>query len=230
MPETISEPAAPGLEAKRASPLIALYGGRKVLAIGSHPNDIEAGAGGTLARLSDAGAKVRMVIACFPYHLKQRMEESRNSARHLGAEIRFLYPDAELRVEDVKMYDLIDRMDRLVREFDPAVVLTHAASNFHQDNVLVHKACASAQRLHFFDMFCFYPTNCHPVTTPFRPNVYVDITSTLERKMAAINEYKTQFTCRGIATDVYSDAAREYGRLSGSEYAEGLETSRLLLG
>lgn len=217
-------------EEQKPSALIAKYRGQSVLAVGSHPNDIEAGAGGTIARLSDAGAGVTMVIVCIPHHVEQRMEEARRSANILGAELRVLYAEQEMRVEDVKSYVLIEQMDQLVRELDPSVVFTHAASNFHQDNVLVHKAFASAQRLHFFDMLCFYPTNCHPVMTPFHPNVWVDITATTERKIAAINEYKTQFQCRGIATDVYMDAAKEYGRLAGVPYAEGLEVSRLSLG
>jgi LmbE family N-acetylglucosaminyl deacetylase len=212
------------------SPLLLKYRGKNVLAIGSHPNDVEAGAGGTIARLADAGARVVQVIVCVPHHLKQRMGEAQLASKQLGVEeLRFLYAEKEVRVEDVKSYELIDQMDHLIREIDPAVVFTHAGSNFHQDNILVHKAVIAAQRLHYFDLFCFYPTNCHPVTTPFRPNVFVDITPTMPRKMSAINEYKTQFTCRGIATDIYTDAAREYGRLAGTEYAEGLEITRLIV-
>lgn len=211
------------------APLIDKYRGRNVLAIGSHPNDIEAGAGGMVARLADEGAHVTMVMVTFPHHFRERQAEARHAARILGVEdLRFMYPDQELRVEDIKSYELIDQIDKLVRELDPGVVLTHSEINFHQDNVLVHKACFAAQRLHFFDMLCFYPTNCHPITVPFHPKAYVDITKTKDRKIAAINAYKTQFTCRGIATDIYTDAAKEYGRLAGVEYAEGLEISRLL--
>ena len=39
-----------------------------------------------------------------------------------------------------------------------------------------------------------------------------------------------QFTCRGLTTDHYVGIAREYGRLAGVEFAEGLEISRLNLG
>lgn len=219
---------APEVETRSA--LIAKYGGQSVLAVGSHPNDIEAGCGGTLARLADAGASVHMVIVCYPHHLQDRMAESHRAAKILGADLTVLHPDKELRVEDLKMYELIDQLDKLVRQLDPAVVFTHAPSNFHQDNVLVYKAMASAQRLHFFDMFCFYPTNCHPVTTPFYPNVWVDVTGTIERKLSAVDQYETQFKCRGIATDVYRGAAEQYGRLAGTTYAEGFEVSRFTLG
>lgn len=209
--------------------LLAKYRGRKVLVFGAHPDDIELGAGGTVARLSGA-SDVTMVVVCTPNNLKLRNGEAKLAAAILGAKIEFLFPEQEMRVEDIKSYQLISRIDKLVRLYDPAVVLTHAASNFHHDHVLVHKACVAAQRLHFFDMLCFYPTSCHPVTTPFHPQAYIDITSTIERKMSAINQHVTQFGCRGLTTDHYVAVAREYGRLAGVEYAEGLEVSRLNLG
>lgn len=214
----------------KAAGMMAKYTGKKVLVVGAHPDDIELGAGGTVARLASDGADVRMVVVCTPNHIESRMAEARKAADILGAKVDFLFPEREMRVEDIKSYQLIQKVDQLVREIDPAVVITHAASNFHYDHVLVYKACVSAQRLHFFDMLCFYPNSCHPVTTPFHPQAYIDISTTIDRKMAAINQHTTQFTCRGLTTDHYVGVAREYGRLAGVEYAEGLEISRINLG
>ena len=217
-------------EAKAGVGLIGKYKGGRALVIGAHPDDIELGAGGTVARLAADGVEVTMVVVCTPNNIVSRNAEARRAAAILGAKIEFLFEAGEMRVEDVKTYQLIDRIDKLVRAYDPDVVITHAASNFHLDHVLVHKACVGAQRLHFFDMLCFNPTSCHPVSTQFHPHAYIDITRTIDRKMAAINQHVTQFGCRGLTTDHYVSVAREYGRLAGVEYAEGLEVSRLNLG
>ena len=217
------------LKQKSIQPFEEKYRGKTVLAVGSHPTDIETGAGGTLARLCEGGSKLILMIVCIPGQLERRVEEVKAAGRHLGAtEIRFLLPEKEYRVEDLKSYELVEHMDKLVREVDPAVVFTHAASNFHLDNVLVHKALAATQRLHFFDMFCFYPTNCHPVTTPFQPNVFVDITATMDRKMAAINRYESYLSCREGLADFYANVVREYGRFAGTKYAEAFEIGRLI--
>ncbi|MDD5655748.1 MAG: PIG-L family deacetylase [Elusimicrobia bacterium] len=206
------------------------YTGTNVLAIGAHPDDIELGAGGTVARLAAEGARVTMLVVCTPNHLESRMSEAARAAGILGAKIRFLYRERPMRVEDIKNYELVEQIDNLVRQADPSLILTHADSNFHLDHVLVYQACRAAQRLHFFDMLCFYPISCHPVSTRFNPQVHVDISRTLDKKMAAIHEHKTQLICRGLATNHYVDVARHYGRLAGVEYAEGLEVSRLSLG
>lgn len=213
----------------RSSDMFTRYIGQTVLAVGAHPDDLELGVGGILARLSRQGTKVVMLVVCVPHHLKERIAEAQAAAAVLGAEIRFLYADTEMRVEDIKTYELVERIDQIVRQLDPAAVLSHSFTNFHKDHILVHNACLAAQRLHFFDFYCYYPTSCHPVSVPFRPQAYVDVTETMDIKMDAINRHTTQFSCKGLTTDHYRDVAREYGRLAGVEYAEGLEVVRLRL-
>jgi LmbE family N-acetylglucosaminyl deacetylase len=198
--------------------------------VGAHPDDIEVGAGGTVARLAEQGAEVTMVIVCVPSGLEVRLAEARRAAERLGARAEFLFAQAEMRVEDVKTYELVGRLDGLVREKDPGAVITHGVSSLHQDHSLVHRACVSAQRLHHFDMFCFCASSCHPVSAPFYPQAYVDISGTIDRKMAAIREHRSQFDCRGLTPERYRGVAKEHGRLAGVEYAEGLEVSRLKLG
>lgn len=205
------------------------YAGKTVLAVGAHPDDLELGIGGTLARLAEQGTKTVMVIVCVPNNLESRVTEAAKSAGVLGCEIRFLYQDQPRRVEDLKTYELVQQIDDLVREYDPAAVLSHGPTNFHKDHILTYNACLAAQRLHFFDFLCYYPTSCHPIQVPFHPQAYVDITGVIDKKMQSINLHTTQFTCRGLTTDHYRDVARSYGRMAGVEYAEGLEVMRLRL-
>lgn len=210
--------------------MLSRYHGRTVLAIGAHPDDLELGVGGTLAKLHDEGTRVVMAVVCVPNHIESRIPEGKRAAEILGCKIRFLYDGECRRVEDIKTYELVGKLDDIVRELDPDAVLSHGPTNFHKDHVLVHHATQAAQRLHFFDFFCYYPTSCHPVNVSFHPQAYVDITPTIDRKMEAINIHSTQFTCRGLGTDHYRDVAREYGRVAGVEFAEGLEVMRLRLG
>jgi len=205
------------------------YGGKTVLAVGAHADDVELAVGGTIARLRRSGARVVMVVVSLPGDTKRRMAEVRAAAEILGCELRVLIGDGGTRIEDLKNYELVAMLDREVKEFAPAAMLTHGPAEFHRDHVLVHDACVSSQRLRYFDFFTYQPNFCRPVPVAFHPRAYVDISETIETKMRAIAAHQSQFKCRGLDIDVYRDIARMNGRMVGVPYAEGLDVGRLLL-
>ncbi len=205
------------------------YAGKTVLALGAHPDDLELGVGGTLALLTRAGARVIMAVVTVPSHREARLKEARHAAELLGAEVTFLFPDDCRRVEDIKTYELVDRIDALVNDYQPVALLSHGLADFHKDHVLVYNACVAAQRLRFFDLFCYHPTSTRPIPLPFFPQLYVDISATVDLKMRAIRLHESQFGGRGLDPGHLLDTARHYGRLIGVEFAEGLEVVRMKL-
>jgi LmbE family N-acetylglucosaminyl deacetylase len=210
--------------------MVDKYEGQTILALGAHPDDLELGIGGTIAQLTRSGARVIMAIASVPNHYEKRKDETERAAALLGAEALFLFPEGgPHRVEDLKTYQLVDRIDELVTRLKPAAILSHGGTNFHRDHVLMHNACLAAQRLNYFDFFCFNPTSTRPVPMPFFPQVYVDISDTVDLKMRSIRMHATQFGDRGLDADHLLDVARHFGRLAGVEFAEGLEVVRLKL-
>lgn len=209
--------------------LAARYAGRTVLAVGAHPDDLEIGLGGTLARLERSGARVVMCVASIPKDYDVRLAEARRGAEILGCELRVLFEGGPRRLEDVKTYELVERLDAAIREFEPAAVFTHSASDFHNDHLLLHQACLPTQRLAYFDFFAYHPTNCRPVPVAFHPRAYVDITQTIDAKMHAITAHASQFGGRNLDTEMYREHAHAQGRIIGVPYAEGLDVMRLLL-
>jgi N-acetylglucosamine malate deacetylase 1 len=204
------------------------YAGSTVLAVGAHPDDLEIAVGGTLARLSQAGARVVMAVVSVPSDYEVRRAEASLAAALLGCEVRFLMSGAQ-RIEDIKNYQLVGLLDAQVRELLPAMVLTHCASEYHADHVAVHNACLSTQRLQYFDFFSFHPTMCRPVAVPFHPRAYVDVSETIDTKMAAIDAHHSQFAQRGIDTQAFREMAQMQGRMVGVPYAEALDVGRMLL-
>ncbi len=209
--------------------MVHKYAGRTVLALGAHPDDLELGVGGTLALLAKGGARVIMAIVSVPSHLEARKKEAMRSAEMLGAEVTFLFPDKLCRVEDLKTYELVDKIDGLINDFKPAAVLSHGLADFHRDHVLVYNACLAAQRLSFFDLFCYHPTSTRPIPLPFFPQLYVDISKTVDLKMKAIKAHESQFGGRGLDPGHLLETARHYGHLIGVDFAEGLEVVRMKL-
>jgi LmbE family N-acetylglucosaminyl deacetylase len=207
----------------------ARYAGKTVLAVGAHPDDLELGVGGTLARLSRAGARVVMAVASVPNSLERRKEEAGRAAQVLGGEIRFLVGDRCSRVEDLKRHELVGMVDGLVAELAPAAVFSHCLANTHLDHSLVYNACIASQRLRFFDLFCYSPTSCHPMNIGFRPHAYVDIGETIDDKLRAIEVHLSQFSGRNLRTERYRAEASWYGQFVGVKYAEALEVVRIRL-
>ena len=205
------------------------YAGKTVLAIGAHPDDLEIGIGGTLAKLKRTGAHVVMCVASIPKDYDLRLAEAKLGAEILGCELRLLMDGGPRRLEDVKTCDLVGMLDGVIGEYKPAAVLTHSKSDFHNDHLLIYNACRPTQRLAHFDLFSYHPTNCRPVPVEFHPNAYVDITDTIDVKMHAISAHASQFGGRGLDTEMYREHAHAQGRMIGVPYAEGLDAQRMLL-
>ena len=215
--------------AERRADIISKYAGETVLAVGAHPDDLELGVGGTLARLSRAGARVVMAVLSIPNHLRSRRGEARRAAAILGCEVRLLTPNRCSRVEDLKNHQLVGMIDGLVRELKPAAMFSHCLANLHTDHKLAYEACMASQRLRYFDIFCYSPTSCHSVNIAFQPHAYIDISDTIEEKMKAIRTHSTQFERRGLRTEHYREASNRTGSIVGVDYAEGVEVVRMRL-
>lgn len=205
------------------------YAGRTVLALGAHPDDVELGIGGTLARLRRLGARVVLAVVSIPGDYAVRRREAQRAAEILGAELRALIDLPGRRIEDFRHCDLVALVDRQVKDLAPAAVLSHGAAELHRDHVMVHEAALAAQRLRYFDFFTYQPNFCRPVPVAFQPRAFVDISETIDTKMRAIEAHASQFAQRGLCTEVFRDMARLAGRLVGVQYAEGLDVGRLLL-
>lgn len=213
----------------RRHDLLSQYAGQTVLAVGAHPDDLELGVGGTLARLSRSGTRVVMAVVSIPNNLQTRRIEARRGAEALGCEVRLLTPNRCSRVEDLKSHELVGMMDGLVNELKPAAMFSHCLANLHLDHKLAYDACMASQRLRYFDIFCYSPTSCHAVNIAFQPHIYIDITKTIDAKMTAIRHHASQFERRGLKTEHYRDASNRTGQVVGVEFAEGLEVVRMRL-
>ena len=225
----MNAPLSPKAFQARSISLASRYGGRTVLAIGAHPDDLELAIGGTLARLARESAHVVMAVVSIPGDFDRRRAEARKAAEILGCELRILAENGCVRIDDLKSYQLVGMLDDLVRELEPAAVITHSANDFHHDHVVVHNACLSTQRLRPFDFFHFNPTMTRAVPVAFHPRAYVDVSATIDLKMQAIEAHASQFGARGLEAEMYRDLARLSGRMVGVKYAEGLDVGRMLL-
>ena len=207
---------------------LARYHGASVVAIGAHPDDLEVGAGGTLARLARAGSRVVIAVLSVPNQPAVRVREAKNAAALLGCELRFVTSDCR-HVEDLKTYEAVSALDKIVKEINPRLMISHSSCDYHHDHILAGQAALATQRLGHFDFWRFATSLRTPRAEPFLPSLYVNITETVDAKLRAIDAHESQFKKRGQDTSIFREMARVHGRSAGVEYAEAFEVSRLIL-
>ncbi|MDX1270508.1 bacillithiol biosynthesis deacetylase BshB1 [Bizionia paragorgiae] len=223
-----------------------------ILAFGAHPDDVELGAGGTLAKAISEGKKVG-IIDLTRGELgtrgteQTRKEEAKAAADILGVSIRenlgfadgFFVNDKKHQLEVIKM----------IRKYQPEIVLCNAIDDRHIDHgkgsQLVSNAC-------FLSGLLKIETESEGKTQErwrpkqvyhyiqwknIEPDFVVDISGFMEVKLKSVFAYKTQFYDKDskqpetpITSKNFTDSieyrARDMGRLINTDYAEGFTTER----
>jgi len=197
----------------------------RVLAFGAHPDDLEVGAGGLLARLSAEGAEVTMAVVSIPNNTDQRRKEAHAGAEIIDADLFILFDDKPLRVEDIPMHELVRRFDNVVGDVRPDLVITHSAFDLHWDHGLVNRATVSALRRTPCDLLAFLSSPEMNAQSRAIGQCFADITETMETKIAAIKAHASQVPKLDLESS--RDLARAMGRISGYQYAEAYEALRV---
>jgi LmbE family N-acetylglucosaminyl deacetylase len=198
--------------------------GGRVLAFGAHPDDMEIGAGGLIARLAKEGAMVTMAVVCCPGNAACRIDEAKRGAATLGADFMLINDSRECRVEDVPMYELVRRFDTLIGDLKPDLVITHGKTDLHFDHGLVHTATISALRRQPCDLLAYLSSPEMNAQSRCFGQCFVDVSETIDQKLAGIACHESQLAKLDLESS--KDLARAMGRMSGFQYAEAYEVLR----
>jgi LmbE family N-acetylglucosaminyl deacetylase len=179
-----------------------------VLVIGAHPDDELLGAGGTLARHVLAGDQVHAVIVAdgagsrYPAELVATLEkQARRAGEVIGfTSMRFLsLPDQ--RLDTIPLIELTQRLEGVLDEISPDIVYTHFPEDVNDDHRLVARcawtACRPYSRPKVRKFAVFETPSSTEWAWPrpaaeFHPNLFVDVTETLQVKIAAMECYETE--------------------------------------
>jgi LmbE family N-acetylglucosaminyl deacetylase len=122
-----------------------------LLAFGAHPDDIEFGCGGVIARETRAGRKAHFVICSRGESgtngtPSQRVAESRKAAAILGATVHFVLLDGDAHLEATPAHAL--KLAAIIRRVRPGIVLAPTlVENQHPDHPRLGRIVRDAARL-----------------------------------------------------------------------------------
>ncbi len=197
----------------------------RVLAFGAHPDDLEVGAGGLLARLAAEGAEVTMAVVSIPNQNDVRRKEAQAGADVIDADLYILFDEKPLRVEDIPMHELVRKFDHIIGDTRPDLVITHSSSDLHWDHGLVNRATVSALRRTPCDLLAFLSSPEMNAQARGVGQCFADISTSIDAKIAAIGAHTSQVPKLDLESS--RDLARAMGRISGYQYAECYEALRV---
>lgn len=213
-----------------------------ILAIGAHPDDVELGCGGTVAKMVAEGKKVGILDLTRGElgtrgTAETRKNEAAAAAEILGVEFRenLGFKDGFFVNDEKHQLKLIE----VIRKYRPEIILCNAVDDRHIDHGkgadLVESACflSGLRKIetgqeawrpkHIFHYIQWYPLT---------PDFVMDISGYLEKKKEAVFAFKTQFfdpkneePNTPISSKLFQESienrAKDLGMLIGSEAGEG---------
>jgi bacillithiol biosynthesis deacetylase BshB1 len=225
-----------------------------ILAFGAHPDDVELGCGGTIAKEIALGKKVGIIDLTRGElgtrgSVEIRNQEATNAAKILGVSVRenldmrdgFFVNDESHQLEVIKM----------LRKYKPEIVLCNAIDDRHIDHgkgsQLVSDACFLSglmkieTKINGEKQEAWRPKLVYHYIQwkHITPDFVVDITGYNEKRVEAIMTYSSQFFNPNsdepetlIASKNFLESlnyrAQDLGRLIGTDYAEGFTVERYL--
>ncbi|MHB1986846.1 MAG: PIG-L deacetylase family protein [Acidimicrobiales bacterium] len=225
---------------------------RRALAIYAHPDDADISCGGTLAKWAAEGSEVHVLLCAAGDKgsvdagddasevARHRLDEARRATELLG--VRSLYhldrPDGEIENDTQTRAELVERIRKIKPDVvvcpDPSAVFFGTHHYNHRDHravgwaTLDSVAPAAASPLYFPQAGVAYQVATVLMSGSLEPNLWVDVTSTIELKVRAVACHESQLLdANDWFASALRDGAEEAGREAGVLFAEAFRRLEL---
>ena len=224
-----------------------------VLVVAAHPDDEVLGCGATIARLAAEGDEVYVAILAegMTSRFGERGEADRSkmkslhanaqeAARLLGVKELTLHGFPDNRMDTVPLLDVVKTVEQLVSRIKPVRIYTHSGGDLNIDHTVVSQAVLTATRptqdcavkeIFQFEIPSSTDWAFQQFGGSFRPNVFVNITQTLDTKIRAMACYGSE--SRSFPHPRSSEAlranAQRWGAVAGCNAAEAFQLVRAIV-
>lgn len=220
------------------------------LIIAAHPDDEVLGCGGTIARLTSEMKNVYVAILgegiTSRYSQREQadvsaLETLRNGSKHvselLSVKELFLFDLPDNCFDTIPLLDIVKIIEALIDKVKPSTIFTHHGGDLNVDHSIVHRATLTATRpiaghsvknVYAYEVPSSTEWAFGQFTTGFRANVFVDISTTLEKKIEAMEVYESEARPfpHPRSLEALKVLAKNWGTVVGLEAAEAFELIR----
>jgi N-acetylglucosamine malate deacetylase 1 len=204
---------------------------RSIVVLGAHPDDIEIGMGGTVPKLVGLGYDVNLVIATLPNFVATDSKEDRRREATMSAKVMACKPPEFLDLSPDEVIfgrKFVTLIDKLIKKYEPEAVFTQWIGDSHQDHQALTRAVIAASR-DIDNLFMYETTIPGGITeNAFRPQLFVDVTQTLDLKRNALDCFDSQkIRCGPIWIDALVGRCSYRGYQMNTKYAEAFEVVKV---
>ncbi len=194
-----------------------------IMAFGSHPDDVEAGCGGTLALLNKQNFESIIVDMsqgeAGAGTVKQRQKEARNAQKILGskARINLNLPDSKMSLDQASIL----KVRETLKTYKPEIILLPYGRDIHRDHIVTTKIIENAlfeERLNGYNpqLILYYILDYFVA-----PTLIIDITNTWEIKVKSLEAHESQIESDDYDRFICKPFATTMGQLGNCAYGEG---------
>lgn len=171
--------------------------------------------------------------------IKELQDWSRQVSKLLGVEELYLYDLPDNRFDTVPLLNIIKIVEKLINRSQPQIVYTHHGGDLNIDHVITHRAVMTATRpvencpvkkIYAFEVSSSSEWAFGQFQPAFQPNVFVDISDTLETKIQAMQIFESEARTfpHPRSPKALQAIARRCGSAVGVEAAEAFELVRFV--
>lgn len=223
---------------------------KNILVVAAHPDDEVLGCGATIAKYAETSDVYVLILGegiTSRYKNRQEApkeelsalkEKAKKAGEILGAKEVFLLDMPDQRFETVPLLEITKEIEKIIEEKSPQIIFTHSASDLNLDHRITFDAVLTATRptgacpvkeIYSFESMSSTGWGFGKVRGQFMPNVYEDVSLTLDKKIEALKAYGAEIkefphprSLEGIKI-----LAQKRGMETGFKAAEAFELIRL---
>ena len=221
----------------------------RILIVAAHPDDEVLGCGGTMSKLSQEHevhigilgegmtARQKRRVDVDAGELQELHAQAHAVGQLLGASSVLLEELPDNRFDEMPLLEVVKRVERWVNDLRPEIIYTHHSSDLNIDHVVTHRAVLTATRpmlgcsvmeIYAFEVPSSTEWSFNRFNPVFCPNVFVDISDTIERKVKAMESYESESRSfpHPRSPEALRAIAKRWGSVVGLQAAEAFELVR----